>query len=504
MDKVFLNVSDPLDVLVDKCEEVLSAQPIIFQRMGELVHLYEEDSGKISFRSLKPAFTRYTLSKLISFEKTLSTDDLGNEKTMPIHPPGAIARCVVERGNFSARNLRAVVSFPPMASDGSIRTTEGYDDKTETYYTGGVNLTVPDSPTQADAKMAVALLEDILVDYPFEGEEHKSAWFAGLLSPLTRYMHDGFVPMLVMTANTARAGKSSLCKIIGLIVNGADLPIITNTRNGEEERKRVMGYLRSGASVVMIDNVCDVLGGPVINALLTSRGFADRSLGSQKIIQAVNDAFWCATGNNISLADDVAQRCLHSRLNCPDPSPHLRSGFRYPNLIDHVRGHRDELLSAALTIIRAYMLAGKPKQEMQPWGSFEEWSDIVRGALIYAGLKDPALSREELEEDANVEKGVYVALVDGWLELQAMSGSNAIENGLTAREAVEALENGVEAYLLKDALIELTKTRAITSHALGRLLMSVRGRNLDGKILHCIREDSKHGHRWSVKPHTSN
>ncbi|MBK8123956.1 MAG: hypothetical protein IPK54_10475 [Dokdonella sp.] len=55
------------------------------------------------------------------------------------------------------------------------------------------------------------------------------------------------------------------------------------------------------------------------------------------------------------------------------------------NLNDWVPDHRQELLGAALTVLRAYIVAGKPAQPIQPYGSFEEWSGLLRGALVWLG-----------------------------------------------------------------------------------------------------------------------
>ncbi len=42
-----------------------------------------------------------------------------------------------------------------------------------------------------------------------------------------------------------------------------------------------------------------------------------------------------------------------------------------------------------LTILGAYVQAGRPSMNLRHWGSFEGWSDLVRGAVVFAGLPDP-------------------------------------------------------------------------------------------------------------------
>jgi putative DNA primase/helicase len=62
------------------------------------------------------------------------------------------------------------------------------------------------------------------------------------------------------------------------------------------------------------------------------------------------------------------------------------------------RDHRAELVAAALTILKAYCVAGMPGRPPQ-LQSFEDWSDTVRGALLWIGLEDPAATQDRLREN---------------------------------------------------------------------------------------------------------
>jgi hypothetical protein len=69
--------------------------------------------------------------------------------------------------------------------------------------------------------------------------------------------------------------------------------------------------------------------------------------------------------------------------------PEERTGFRHPRLLEHVRERRAALLSAALTIVRAYVVAGRPDMQLRPMGSYEAWTSLIRSALVWADLSDP-------------------------------------------------------------------------------------------------------------------
>ena len=60
---------------------------------------------------------------------------------------------------------------------------------------------------------------------------------------------------------------------------------------------------------------------------------------------------------------------------------------------------RAEYVAAALTVVRAYVVAGKPDVGLPPFGSFEKWSTLVRASLVWAGACDPCESREAVMSD---------------------------------------------------------------------------------------------------------
>lgn len=245
-----------------------------------------------------------------------------------------------------------------------------------------------------------------------------------------------------------------------------------------------------------MDNVVGEYGGAAINAMATSRQWEDRVLGHSKVLQVQNDTTWFITGNNILLAPDTAERCLNIRLRCLDEKPHLRTGFKYPDLWNVVRERRAELLSSALIILKAYIMAGMPDQKLPKWGSFEQWSKLVRGALVWAGAVDPATTRQELEMESDVGRYTANGIIEGWLQLQQMVGA---KDGLTTREAYDFISQGLMVPSLRDALEEIAGGvgKLPNAHTIGRHLREIKDRNFNGKCLRCVPND-KTGHRWYV------
>lgn len=487
-----IEVLKPLDRIVDRSVRLLAEEPLLFQKNGELVRVTTEENGRVKLRPTKNVQVRYLLSQKAHWTNS----------GKPAHPPEHVAKCLVERTAWERiRILHAVTPFPAIDEHGHIPTDAGYDESTKTYFTGEVDVQVAEAPSKDDARRAVDTIRDIVYDFPFasrENDEHFSAFLAGLLTPLARYAHDGNAPMVIVQANGPRIGKTTLVKVISEIVTGVPVPVITFTRNEDETRKRLLSFLRVARSMVLVDNVIGQFGGQNVNALTTSRTFEDRILGKSVILEAVNDTSWYVTANNIMLAPDTAERCLNVRLHSEDEKPHLRSGFRHRDLFKVVRDRRAKLLSAGLTILKAFILEGKPEQDIAAWGGFEKWSALVRGAVRFAGLPDPATTRLELEEHADVETDDKAALVQALADWQTETGNvdgTKASDILANLKANPEMGSGLRAVLEDIAGMPGTLPNAQTFARHLRIAMQ---RNLGGRVLMHI-SDPKNGHRWFVK-----
>lgn len=480
---------------VQDAMQALGQHPKLFQKDGRLVCIESSAKGSAHLIGVEDTRLQEMMSEcaiwMVPGEKGKGYDKIA--------PPKKLAEGLVKRGSWEhIKPLRAVTSFPILDSTGHLRLSPGYDEQTKTFYAGSVEVSVPDAPTKEEAKRAVATLLDIVCDFPFVDEAHKSAWLAALLSPLSRFMHEGNIPLVVVQANDRRVGKSKLAGLIALIVTGQPAAIMVHSQ-GEEERKRIGTVLLAGYPVVLIDNVENQFGtGGSMNALITSRVWVDRKLGKMTILRAENNATWIVNGKNLTLAPDVAQRCLHIRLQCNDEKPELRSEFKYADLEGMVLARRGELLGAALTLLRAYVLAGMPDQGLPAWGSFEPWSKLVRGALVWAGLKDPTLSRGELEDEADTDLAFETGLIEGWQEAEK---SLNVSTGLTAKQVLDHLQVSLPEVcpVLREALAVITPPRLLlpTPNKLGQELRKVKRKTRNGKRIEPV-GSGKEAMRWVV------
>jgi hypothetical protein len=307
-------------------------------------------------------------------------------------------------------------------------------------------------------------LEDVIQDFPFETEAHKAAWVAALLTPLARFAFTGPAPMFLADANVRAAGKTLLLETIGYIVTGGPMTVSTYTADRDEMRKRITSLAVEGDRLVLLDNLAGMIRNPVLDAALTSETWKDRILGVNRTVSAPLLMTWYASGNNAQLYTDTARRTCRIRLESPEEQPELREGFRHPDLVGWVIRERPRLLSAALTILGGYTAAGRPDQRLKSWGSFGGWSDLVRGAVVWAGMADPGETRVAISEgDPTVE--ALGALLVAWQQadphrrglmagefIKIVQDSDAPEWAETAKAALDVLLDRVDARMLGNRL----------------------------------------------------
>ncbi len=416
---------------VHEAVEALGGHPDLFQRAGRLVVVrhdaLDDDEGDCSIITIRTPALRVRLSEAARFTKYNKKEN----EFLPCAPPKEIAEAVNSLGDWpGVRTLRGVVQHPVLRRDGSLLRTPGYDQASGLFYApSGQVPSVPESPTLDDARRAIDMLLEVVSDFPFTTAAHRAGWLAALLTPLTRFMADAPAPMFLIDGNTAGCGKTMLVDCIGEILVGRRLPVMTNTPDVEEFRKRVTSLVLGGELLVTIDNIDGTFGNQALDALLTGARWLDRRLGVNDLIKERLSSTWYATGNNIAITGDLARRAVHIRLDTPEERPETRSKFRHPDLLCWVRANRTRLLEAALTVVRAYIVAGRPLTSVGVWGSYPHFTESVSAALVYAGQPDPGSTTKALREDADTKRDEVSCLMAAWHEIDPTG------TGLTAAEA---------------------------------------------------------------------
>jgi putative DNA primase/helicase len=150
----------------------------------------------------------------------------------------------------------------------------------------------------------------------------------------------------------------------------------------------------TGRQIIAIDNINNELDGDLLNQSLTQPKVDLRVLGESRKITIRCSAVNTATGNNLKLVGDLTRRSLIARLDPKTDRPELRQ-FDYDPLMD-ARDHRAELVAAALTILKAYCVAGMPGR---PPRYRVSRTGRTQCALLWIGLEDPAATQDRLREN---------------------------------------------------------------------------------------------------------
>jgi len=343
--------------------------------------------------------------------------DRRKKKYLETTPAPYFVETLQGRGYWPFPVLEGIVSTPTIRPDGSILDSTGYDEETGLYLdlNGVIFPPIPNKPTIDDARTAIGRLQEPFFDFPFVDEKiHFSAALAAVLSIVGRYAVQGNVPLFAVRSTTRGSGKGLLVDVVSIIGTGRPAPRWPQAAEDDEERKRLLTLGLDGDPLVLIDNINQPLGSPALDAAITAMTFKDRILGHNESKEVPMNAVFFACGNNMMFKGDMARRVLPIDLGPKVERPEERDDFQHPDLLAWVKQNRPRLVTAALTILAAYFEAGQPKQKVKQYGSFEQWSAIVRSVLVWSGEADPCDGRLDIEAESDPEFEAYCELLRSW------------------------------------------------------------------------------------------
>lgn len=487
-----------LEVLAQS-EDALLAMPDspIYQRGGALFRLIP-DHAVLRSTTLKNVPLAYALHPVdadwlvLEFMSCARYErfDKKSDELVPIDCPLKIARSYISRaGEWKVPILNSIVQTPTFRIDGSLLEKPGYDPASRLLFLpGGTSFDpVPEAPTRKDAKAAIRILVEPISQFPFADAADRSVALSAMLTSIIRRSLPS-APAFAFRAPTMGSGKSLLTDVIAILMTGRVARPFSLGNQVEEEKKTIFAALLSGSPILALDNVDRAIGSAVMCSILTQEVWQGRVLGYSKNVAVPTDVLTIVNGNNLQFEGDIVTRVLPCDLDPECERPEERSFVG--DLRARVSELRPQLVLAALTVMRAYIAAGKPKLGLTPFGRFEAWSDLVRAALVWAGEPDPCLTRKRLQEDDPVTERLGRVL-QAWHEAYGSAAK------LVAELAVESGPTVPES--LRDVLLEVAGDAAgqINRKKLGQYLATFKHRWIDGLR---FERDGTRGHatRWRV------
>jgi len=493
-----------LDLIAAAAERALvAADDGIYQFGSMLVRpasadIIAADGGKARGTRLiqvKPTFLRERLTFAVRFERF----DARAKGWLPANCPPEVAQAILEHGTWSFPVLTGITNCPVLRPDGTILAMPGYDTATGLLFMPADGAAafpaIGNAPDRAEALEALGEMKTLVATMPYLSGIDRSVALSAILSAIARRAVP-LTPMHCFTATGPGQGKSMHSDIVAEIAEGRRAAAIPPGSATHELEKQLVSALIKGDAIISLDNLVEPLGkSAVINACLTQERLDLRVLGKSLNVEVPGNRVLLANGNNLTLESDVTRRALLCQLDARVERPELRGFDNSP--INLIRADRGRFVSACLTVLRSFHVAGRP-QQATPLGGFEPWSRLVRDALIWLGEADPVSSMEAVRA-LDQELSNLGRVVSAW---HARFG----EEPVLARQIAEpdtvdsAFAEATSYTELREALeAAIPSKSALSAKSLGEWLGANRNRIVGQFRL--VRETDKHlkTNRWRLE-----
>lgn len=489
--------------VVDQAINAIGKAPNLYQRSGLLVTIIDDvkpEPKALIERS--PGTPRIVLLPNAQIRRLLSVhatwcrsrvNRKGEASSVESHVPPWAVEMVSTMGSWpNIRPLTGFVETPTFRPDGSLIDTPGYDNETGLLYRPSIDFpAIPSNPSKEDANEAIKALWDLVEDFPF-ADKAREAWLAALLTALARPAITGPVPLFLIDANVPGSGKTKLVDIIAILATGREMARGSYSIDDAEMQKTLLSVTIACDRFVLFDNVPagGTIGGPALDRFLTSSTMTGRILGRSEMTGDLPVvAVLYATGNNLGLKGDALRRVVPITLHCEEERPEERDSFTIKgDLLEYAKRNRGSLVAAALTLIRGYLSAGRPDQQLTPM-DFTKWCSLIRNAVKWATSIDPCEGRRKLiaDDDETIRNR---AIVDGWEALCEVTSNKQ----LTIANALKELESASFDSLSEEREVKISALRDVlsgwardgktpSSKVVGNQLAKIRGRNFGGRSL---------------------
>lgn len=173
---------------------------------------------------------------------------VGKKETKKCFPPWDVVNDVFSATHWDVAAipyLSYITEIPVFDGDGRLIDSEGFDRKSNIYYSPGKDLKgsrVSPSPSEDEVAQAVGLFfNHLFIDFPFrdDGGASKAHALAAVLEPFVRPMIDGPMPMHLITAAGPGTGKGLLVDCISTVTTGRPAATSPTVTNDDEFRKTI-------------------------------------------------------------------------------------------------------------------------------------------------------------------------------------------------------------------------------------------------------------------------
>lgn len=296
-----------------------------------------------------------------------------------------------------------------------------------------------DEPTELagivpDPTNAIAILTDLVIDFPFADDASRQNFFGLLLTPILRPITRN-APLHLVMASLPRTGKTKLVdEVLGGVILGRPTPAIQLSGSDEERDKRILAALLRGDTIRHLDNLREYLDSAVLASLLTAPVYSGRILSRSELVDLPNHLTLVGTGNNVRATKEIVERSVPIVLQPSAADPSSRSDFAHADLPAYVSRQRRNVFAALLGMIEAWR-AGGSSPGAHRMGGFEDWTRVVGGILKHAGCPAWLGNARGWRRGADPAGADLESLVEEWWRLYGSTGQPAKVLAAAAKEA---------------------------------------------------------------------
>lgn len=318
----------------------------------------------------------------------LPKDSNGKMRFSKKSPSADVSRATLESEAFLKR-LRMIRSFaqvrmPTIRPTGELDILPAGYDSVIKIYTDPQGL---EWRTDFNTERSVAILDKLLIDFPFVDARSKGVAIGAMLTVFGRHLFEpgALLPCFFFDANSEGSGKSTLASLSAL---PDGIPCPKSLPNNEAEiEKRLVALVKSGRRVEILDNAKGHINSPSLEGYLSAASWGGRLLGKSDEVTGEAGAVILLTGNGCTFTPDLRRRSLTCNLFVQE----LRAEDRIFNQsldIPAMMRIRGPIMSCLWALIRGWDKAGRPKGTGSN-ASFQRWADMIGGIVEHAGYASP-------------------------------------------------------------------------------------------------------------------
>ncbi len=423
---------------------------------------------------------------LLRLEQSIQFCKMGKDGLEEIPVPNELPKHMTLNPEVQAGVATGLITHPITYPTGEILIQQGFDHQSGLYlHTGGVRF-IDDTDkvlTQADCNQLINKIHDkVFSEFEFcDNDIDTAVAMAMLFTAVQRKILD-IAPGFVATANVQGSGKTTLARMIYVILTGSDMPVTSLSPDANEAKKEITTHLMEQIEMMCIDNEPDgsTLRSPIIAKIVTASEFKGRVLGYSKNATVKTNVMLVYTGNNLEVDADFVRRLLVCHLEPTCEKPEQRK-FKHPDIVEYCRSIRLEILSDITTIIRSFILSGDVI-DITPSG-YPQWDKMVRKPMIWAGYKDPMESCNKTQEESPDIQGA-IALVTA---LHDYYDTNEFTSTKVSKDIEEPKCHshilGINAPELAQVFDEYFPMHKRDARGIGAVFKKIIGRRIKGKYL---------------------